>query len=116
VKFERIIAWCAAHPDEVAFALHQLLGRHDKAPVATLVSLTAVAVAEDIHTTVALALTRFGRMVADHRRRMRAAPVMPDRRRFCRAQGTITDFLVLNLNSVVIRVRRTTLGEGMAWG
>jgi len=32
VKFERIIAWCAAHPDEVAFALHQFLGRHDKHP------------------------------------------------------------------------------------
>ncbi len=27
IKFERIIAWCAAHPDEVPFALHQLLGR-----------------------------------------------------------------------------------------
>ena len=25
VKLERIIAWCAAHPDEVPFALHQLL-------------------------------------------------------------------------------------------
>ena len=32
LKLERIIAWCAAHPDEVAFALHQLLGRHDKHP------------------------------------------------------------------------------------
>ena len=31
IKFERIVAWCAAHPDEVAFALHQLLPRHDKA-------------------------------------------------------------------------------------
>ena len=30
VKFERIIAWCAAHPDEVPFVLHQLLGRRDK--------------------------------------------------------------------------------------
>lgn len=29
VKLERIIAWCAAHPDEVPFALHQLLNwRH----------------------------------------------------------------------------------------
>ncbi|HWC96281.1 MAG TPA: hypothetical protein VG456_06020 [Candidatus Sulfopaludibacter sp.] len=27
VKLERIIAWCAAHPDEVPFALHQLLNR-----------------------------------------------------------------------------------------
>jgi hypothetical protein len=25
-KLERIIAWCAAHPDEVPFALHQLTG------------------------------------------------------------------------------------------
>jgi hypothetical protein len=30
LKFDRIVAWCAAHPDEVAFALHQLLGRRDK--------------------------------------------------------------------------------------
>ena len=30
VKFERIVAWCATHPDEVPFALHQLLGRRDK--------------------------------------------------------------------------------------
>jgi hypothetical protein len=30
VKLERIIAWCASHPDEVPFALHQLLGRRDK--------------------------------------------------------------------------------------
>jgi hypothetical protein len=35
VKLERIIAWCASHPDEVPFALHQLLGRRDKhAPIA----------------------------------------------------------------------------------
>ena len=32
VKFERIVAWCAARPDEVPFALHQLLGRRDKHP------------------------------------------------------------------------------------
>jgi hypothetical protein len=25
VKFERIVAWCAAHPDEVPFALHNLM-------------------------------------------------------------------------------------------
>lgn len=25
VKFERIVAWCASHPDEVAFALHHLM-------------------------------------------------------------------------------------------
>jgi hypothetical protein len=27
VKLERLIAWCALHPDEVPFALHQLLNR-----------------------------------------------------------------------------------------
>ena len=32
VKLERIIAWCASHPDEVPFALHQLMGRQDKHP------------------------------------------------------------------------------------
>jgi hypothetical protein len=32
VKFERIVAWCASHPDEVPFALHQFLGRRDKHP------------------------------------------------------------------------------------
>ncbi len=26
IKFERIVSWCASHPDEVPFALHQLLG------------------------------------------------------------------------------------------
>ena len=30
LKLERIIAWCAAHPDEIPFALHQLMSRHDK--------------------------------------------------------------------------------------
>ena len=30
VKLERIIAWCAAHPDEVPFALHQIMGWHSK--------------------------------------------------------------------------------------
>jgi len=29
-KLERIIAWCASHPDEVPFALHQLLSRREK--------------------------------------------------------------------------------------
>jgi hypothetical protein len=34
VKLERIIAWCAVHPDEVPFALHHLMLRRDKhAPV-----------------------------------------------------------------------------------
>jgi hypothetical protein len=32
VKLERIIAWCASHPDEVPFALHQLLNRSEKRP------------------------------------------------------------------------------------
>ncbi len=30
VKFERIVAWCGAHPDEVPFALHQLMGRRER--------------------------------------------------------------------------------------
>jgi hypothetical protein len=30
VKLERIVAWCASHPDEIPFALHQLMGRRDK--------------------------------------------------------------------------------------
>ena len=30
VKLERIISWCATHPDEVPFALHQLMGRREK--------------------------------------------------------------------------------------
>ena len=30
VKFERIVAWCATHPDEVPFALHQFMGRRGK--------------------------------------------------------------------------------------
>jgi hypothetical protein len=30
IKFERIIAWCATHPDEVPFALHQLMRRRDR--------------------------------------------------------------------------------------
>ena len=28
-KLERIIAWCAAYPDEVPFAIHQLLSRRE---------------------------------------------------------------------------------------
>jgi len=30
-KFERIVAWCATHPDEVPFALHHMMSRrhHD---------------------------------------------------------------------------------------
>ena len=35
LKFERIIAWCASHPDEVPFALHQFIGRRDKHPSQT---------------------------------------------------------------------------------
>jgi hypothetical protein len=30
LKFERIVAWCASHPDEVAFALHHLMRRREK--------------------------------------------------------------------------------------
>jgi hypothetical protein len=30
IKFERIVAWCATHPEEVPFALHRLLGRSNK--------------------------------------------------------------------------------------
>jgi hypothetical protein len=30
VKFECIVAWCASHPDEVPFALHQLMKQRDK--------------------------------------------------------------------------------------
>ncbi len=30
VKLERLVAWCAAHPDEVPFALHQLLSSRHK--------------------------------------------------------------------------------------
>ena len=32
LKFERIIAWCTSHPDEVPFALHQLMHRRVKHP------------------------------------------------------------------------------------
>jgi hypothetical protein len=29
-KLERIVAWCASHPDEVPFALHQMMGLRNK--------------------------------------------------------------------------------------
>ena len=35
VKFERIITWCATHPDEVPFALHHFMGRSDNQPPQT---------------------------------------------------------------------------------
>ncbi len=35
VKLERIIAWCSTHPDEVPFAMHQLLNRRTKLPPQT---------------------------------------------------------------------------------
>jgi hypothetical protein len=35
LKLERIIAWCASHPDEVPFALHQLMGNRDPKPPQT---------------------------------------------------------------------------------
>ncbi|HXS94492.1 MAG TPA: hypothetical protein VN736_07795 [Candidatus Limnocylindrales bacterium] len=31
VKLERIVAWCATHPDEVPFALHALMSREKPA-------------------------------------------------------------------------------------
>ena len=30
IKLERIVAWCASHPDEIPFALHQLIDRLNK--------------------------------------------------------------------------------------
>jgi hypothetical protein len=30
VKLERIVAWCASHPDEVPFALHQFMNLREK--------------------------------------------------------------------------------------
>ena len=30
VKLERIVVWCATHPDEVPFALHQFMSRSGK--------------------------------------------------------------------------------------
>ena len=35
VKLERLVVWCAAHPEEVPFALHQFMGRSDKASSGT---------------------------------------------------------------------------------
>ena len=32
IKFDRIVVWCATHPDEVPFVLHQLLARKPKPP------------------------------------------------------------------------------------
>jgi hypothetical protein len=32
LKFERIVAWCAAHPDEVAFALHHMMRGREQSP------------------------------------------------------------------------------------
>lgn len=32
VKLERLITWCATHPDEVPFALHQFMSRSHKPP------------------------------------------------------------------------------------
>jgi hypothetical protein len=34
-KFERIVAWCATHPDEVPFAIRFLMGRSSKSPAGT---------------------------------------------------------------------------------
>ena len=35
IKFERIIAWCASHPEEVPFALHHLMNWRDRKPAPT---------------------------------------------------------------------------------
>jgi hypothetical protein len=35
LKFERIVAWCASHPDEVPFALHHMMSRREKDPSGT---------------------------------------------------------------------------------
>ena len=35
VKFERIIAWSASHPDEVPFALHHLMKKSETPPSRT---------------------------------------------------------------------------------
>jgi hypothetical protein len=35
LKFERIVIWCASHPDEVPFALHQFMRRPNKHPSQT---------------------------------------------------------------------------------
>jgi hypothetical protein len=32
MKLERLAAWCATHPDEVPFILHQLLQHKTKSP------------------------------------------------------------------------------------
>ena len=32
IKLERLVAWCAAHPDEVPFALHQFMSRSKHQP------------------------------------------------------------------------------------
>lgn len=34
LKLERIMVWCASHPDEVPFALHQFMGRKEHHPAA----------------------------------------------------------------------------------
>jgi hypothetical protein len=33
LKLERIVAWCAAHPEEIPFALHHMMGRTGKPSV-----------------------------------------------------------------------------------
>ena len=30
IRLERIITWCAAHPDDVPFAVHQFMSRRDR--------------------------------------------------------------------------------------
>jgi hypothetical protein len=35
IKLERIVAWCASHPDEVAFAIRHLMGSGGEAASAS---------------------------------------------------------------------------------
>ena len=35
IKLERIIAWCASYPDEIPFALHQLMRRRPRGGAAS---------------------------------------------------------------------------------
>ena len=39
LRFEHVIAWCVSHPDEVPFALHQLMVRRTKPELRTSDSL-----------------------------------------------------------------------------
>jgi len=47
VKLERIVAWCATHPDEVPFALHQLMKHREKQPQTSFAAGSGGAGAQD---------------------------------------------------------------------